>query len=181
MKQNNRTVLWITRTAVFIALLIVAQLATASLGNTLITGSLVNLILIVAVMTSGLACGSTAAVISPVLARLIGIGPSWILIPFIMVGNFILVLIWHLIGNRKTAPRIVSYIIALIIGAVAKFLFLYIGIVKIAVPFILKLPAKKAAVISASFSFPQLITASIGGVLAIIILPVLKKAFSEHN
>lgn len=179
MDKNKKTILWITRTAVFIALLVVIQLATAPLGNTLVTGSLVNLVLILAVMTGGLACGATAAVISPVLAKLIGIGPLWSLIPFIMAGNLVLILVWHFIGNRKFGGRPVPYITALVCGAVLKFLVLFIGIVKIMVPVVLQLPEKQAAAVSAAFSFPQLITASVGGVIAILILPILKKAMNH--
>ena len=40
MNNNKGKTLWITRTAVFIALLVVLQAATASLGNTIITGLL---------------------------------------------------------------------------------------------------------------------------------------------
>ena len=97
--NNKNTIRWITRTAVFIALLIVLQMATAPLGNILITGSIVNLLLIISVMTCGLASGLSVAVISPVMAKLLGIGPLWSLIPFIAAGNIVLVLLWHFIGN----------------------------------------------------------------------------------
>lgn len=171
----NKKILWITRTAILIALLIVMQGVTAPLGNPLITGSIVNLILIVSVMTCGINTGIPVAFISPICARLLGIGPQlWTLIPFIMVGNIVLVLIWHLIGNRKIGISKGGYIVALIVAALAKFLALYVGIVKIAIPMFLKLPEAKASAISNMFSIPQLITALIGGILAIMILPVIK-------
>ena len=175
-KALKSKTLWIVRTAVLIALLIVAQAATASLGNPLITGSIVNLLLVVSVMTCGIASGLSVAVVSPVLAKLIGIGPLWVLIPFIVAGNFVLVLAWHLIGNRNFGEKkYVTYIITLIIAAVAKFAVLYIGIVKIAVPVLLKLPEPQATVIGNMFSLPQLLTASIGGALAVVLFPRLKK------
>lgn len=177
--MNNR-VLWITRTAIFIALLIVAQAATAPLGNTLITGSLVNLILVIAVMTSGLSSGLIVSIISPVLAKFLGIGPLWELIPFIALGNAVLVTVWHFIGNMKIGKKLISYFIAMPAAAVAKFLTLYLGVVVIAVPLILNLPEKKANIISGMFSFPQLLTAAIGGTLAILILPTLKKAIKRR-
>ena len=175
MTGHEKT-LWITRTAVMIALLIVMQAATAPLGSTLVTGSIVNLLLIVAVMIGGLASGLLVAALSPVIAKLMGIGPLWELIPFIAVGNMVLVLLWHIIGNRNLKNKLAAPIIALVTAAVAKFAVLYLGIVVIAIPLLLNLPEKQAVVISSMFSYPQLITATIGGVLALTILPVLKKA-----
>ncbi|QNU65862.1 ECF transporter S component [Ruminiclostridium herbifermentans] len=172
----NNKVLWITRTAALTALLIVMQAATSSLGNTLVTGSIVNLILIVSVMTCGVSTGITVGIISPVCAKLFGIGPFWSLIPFIIAGNIVLIILWHIIGNCKMEKFKLSYVLALIVAAVAKFLVLYLGIVKLAIPVFLKLPEQKAIVVSNMFSIPQLITALIGGVLALIVLPVLKRA-----
>lgn len=178
----NKKVLWITRTAALTALLIIMQAVTAPFGNTLVTGSIVNLILIISVMTCGMSTGITVAMISPICAKFLNIGPSfWSLIPFIIVGNIVLVLLWNLIGNIKTTKFNLSYIIALVVAAVAKFLVLYVGIVKIAIPVFLNLPEKKAMVVSNMFSIPQLITALIGGILAIIILPVLKRAINTQK
>lgn len=179
--SNKEKILWITRTAILIALLIVLQAVTASFGNTIITGSAVNLMLIVSVMTCGLSCGFSIAVISPIVAKFFGIGPLWSIIPFIAAGNIVLVLLWHFIGNRNIDRRYTAYIAALITAAIAKFLVLYVGIVKIAVPMFLGLPEKQAAVISNVFSIPQLITALLGGILAIVVFPTLKKAIGERR
>lgn len=177
MKENKT--LWITRTAIFLALLVVVQYTTASLGNTLITGSLVNLILIVSVMTGGFGSGAVVAIASPVLAKLLGIGPLWELIPFIMLGNLSLVAVWYFLDKVLPIQQdFVRYAIDAVAGALVKFLVLYLTIVKIMVPF-LALPEAKATVISATFSTPQLITALIGGAVAILILPPLKKALSK--
>jgi len=177
--DNKQRILWITRTAVFIALLVVWQAVSAPLGNTLITGSIVNLLLIVSVMTCGLASGLTVASVSSIMAKLLGIGPLWSLIPFMIAGNVTLVLLWHFIGNRNMGgKRYVAYITALIVAAVSKFLVLYIGIVRIAIPVLLGLPEQQAAAISSIFSVSQLFTASVGGALAFVLIPRLKKAIA---
>ncbi|MCL2851496.1 MAG: ECF transporter S component [Defluviitaleaceae bacterium] len=177
---NNRSrILWITRTAIFIALLIVMQAATAPLGNTLITGSLVNMMLVISVMLGGLWSGAAVSLLSPVLARFFGIGPFWVIVPFIMLGNLALVLVWHFIGNQDFGRRL-AYIAALVLGAAAKFLVLHVGVAEIAVPIILELPEPQATVISTIFSVPQLVTALIGGGIALIVLPILKKAVMER-
>jgi len=178
--SSKRNLLWITRTAIFIALLIVLQVATAPLGNIIVTGSIVNLLLIVSVMTYGLASGLTVAAISPVMAKFLGIGPLWSLIPFIAAGNIVLVLLWHFIGNQCIGRKYAAYIVALFCAAVSKFLVLYIGIVQIAVPVFLGLQEQQAAVISNMFSIPQLVTALVGGTFAIILFPRLKKAIGER-
>jgi hypothetical protein len=181
VNKNRKQILWITRTAIFIALLIVIQVATKPIGITQITGSLVNMILIVSVMTCGLSSGLTVAVISPVFAMLIGIGPMWILIPFIALGNCVLILIWYVIGVRAFKEKLIGNLIALIFGAAAKFLVLYFSIVRMMIPLFLNLPANKAGALTATFSLPQLFTALIGGVLAILVLPIIKKATAARE
>ena len=177
----NKNVLWITRSAVFTALLIVTQLTTAAFGNQFVTGPLVNLILIVAVSLCGLKTGLTVAVISHVFAKLIGIGPFWALVPFIALGNITLVLVWHYIGNREFKYEIIKITGTILIAAFLKFIVVYLGAVKIAVPFLLELPEAAAAAVSATFSVTQFFTASIGGLIAAAILPVLKKALKDKN
>ena len=64
MQMNLRSsVLWITRTAVMVALLVTVQFLTASLGNQYVTGSAVNFLLAVSVLTFDPATGFTVAVI----------------------------------------------------------------------------------------------------------------------
>ncbi|HBR31689.1 MAG: ECF transporter S component [Eubacteriales bacterium] len=178
--NTNKTLLWITRTAVLIALLITLQwgLGALTAGNQFIVGSAVNFVLIIAVITSGFFSGFTVAIASPFMAFLVGVGPAkLLLIPFISIGNAVLVIVWFLLV-KKTPKNINEYtkqIVALVAGAVLKFITLYFLIVKYAIPVLLKLPEGPAAVMSASFSWPQLVTASIGGVLAILVMPVMNK------
>ena len=159
----NKKTLWITETAVMIALLVALQWATKPLGQ-FVTGSCVNLVLGVSVLVGGLWCGLTVALVSPFFAFLLGIGPAFLpIVPMVAVGNMVLVVILHLLASRdKIAIR--SYL-AVAVGAVTKFLALWLLIVKLVLP-TLGLAEKQVAAISASFSWPQLVTAAIGGVLA---------------
>lgn len=175
--NNREKTLWITRTAVFIALLIVVQAVTAPLGNTLVTGTLVNALLIVSVMTCGAMSGATVAVVSPIMAKMVGIGPLWGLIPFIALGNIVLVLVWHFLGNRHMGTWYASGTAALAAAALAKFLTLYVGITRVAVPVLLRLPEPQASVVSGMFSLPQLITALLGGVVALPVIHAVRRAF----
>ena len=175
MKSMEKTI-WITRTGVFIALLVVVQAVTASLGNTIVTGTLVNALLVISVMTGGVMSGASVAVVSPIMAKLVGIGPLWSLIPFIALGNITLVLVWHFLGNQAFGQKKAGKFAAPLAAAAAKFLVLYLGIVRLAVPVLLKLPEPQATVISATFSLPQLLTGFLGGILALPVLAILKKA-----
>ena len=210
MNTRERT-LWVTRTAIFTALLLVGQFATAPLGNQYVTGSVVNMVLIVSVLACGAATGMTVAIASPLGAILLGLGPAAafpLLLPFIMAGNIVIVLAWFALakiaqrgnnkpgrpemqdGRKKTGRektvgetsggeglryRIVYYA-APAIAAIAKFLALYAGVVLVAVPYILGLAEGQSAVVSLMFSYPQLITATIGGALALAVMPPLRKA-----
>jgi len=175
---KHEKVLWITRTAVLIALTVVLQALTLQFGNQFVTGSIVNLMLIISVMTCGLPTGLTVSLFTPIMPTLLGFGPMWPIVPFIAAGNMALTTAWHFLGNREIINKYISYGIALVAGAVAKFLVLYFGVVQIAVPYILGLP--EGNVMSVLFSYPQLITAAIGGVCAIVLLPTLLKAIKNR-
>lgn len=178
--KNDPRILWITKTAACMALLIVLQAATTPLRNTLVTGSLVNLMLILSGMTGGLSCGLTVAILSPILAKFFGIGPLWAIIPLIALGNIVLVLLWHFIGENRRLKRRTAYPLAVAAAALAKCAVLYLGIVRGAVP-LLRLPAPQAAALSGTFSLPQFFTAIAGGLLAILLLPAIKRALRAEE
>ena len=76
--MNNHTksnALWITQTAIMIALIVVIQATTSGLGQ-FVTGSLVNLILILTVALAGFTSGLTVACLSPIFAFIFGISVS---------------------------------------------------------------------------------------------------------
>lgn len=177
----NRKALWITQTAVLLALLIAVQAVTSGFGSTLLTGSLVNFILIVSVVTVGLPSGLTIALLSPFFAFMFGIGPKfWQIILCVAIGNATLVILWHLF-KHISKNQLVVFTVSTIIAAAAKFLVLYGLVVKLVVPIVLGIPEPNASVVSAAFSFPQLFTALIGGVLAAVILPLLTKALPQES
>ena len=178
----NKKVRWITETAVMLALLVSLQALTKGLNNQIITGSCVNTVLAVTVLVAGLSSGITVAVISPVLAFLLGIAPQILTVPAIMVGNTVFVVLLHFLADR-TGKNIGKQIAAWLIAAVAKFASLYIIVVKVICGLLaesllaagtLKEPMLKA--LPATFSWPQLVTALIGGAIALAFVPVLRKA-----
>ncbi len=172
----NKKVLWITETAVMIAVLIVLQVVTKPMGQ-LVTGSCVNLVLGVAAIAGGLWCGVTVAVLSPFFAFLLHIGPALLpIVPMIAVGNAVLVVVLYFLVGKK--PLGVMSYVAAVAAAAAKFVTLWLLVVKLMLP-MLGLPEQKMAVMSAMFTWPQLITALIGGVIAVTIAPMIRKALDK--
>jgi hypothetical protein len=176
---------WIAKTAMFIALLVALQAVTSMSipppAKQFVTGSCVNFILIMSAVIGGIASGACVAVISPIMAYFVGIAPNQGLIPFIILGNIAIVLVWWFFSNLKMKNEIVPFIIALAVGAIAKFGVLYLSVNYIAIPLVLKSPAEQAKVISAQFGFAQLITAVIGGIVAVAAIPLIKKALKGRD
>ena len=180
----NKKVLWITETAVMLALLVALQAFTKPMGQ-LVTGSCVNAVLAVTVLVAGLYSGLTVALISPVLAFLLGIAPQILTVPAIMAGNAVYVVLLHVIAD-KDSKKILRQIIAWIAAATAKFAVLYTIVAwlicdvladKLIAAGMLKQPMLKA--LPATFGLPQLFTALIGGAVALLIVPVLRKALKR--
>lgn len=178
MKRKLR---YLTETAVMLALLVALQALSKPLGQ-LVTGSVVNTILAITVLFAGVYSGITVSVLSPVLAYLLGIAPQMLTVPAIMVGNTVFVLILHFVA-RNDSRRILRQITAWAVAAVAKFAALY-GIVvwlicgvfadRLLAAGVLKEPMLQ--LLPATFSWPQLFTALVGGGVALLIAPVLRKA-----
>lgn len=180
MKTNKDKILWITRTAVLIALLVALQWATSGLGQ-FVTGSCVNCVLVIAALFAGLWGGVTVAVVSPFCAFLLGIGPKLLqIVPIIALGNLVLVLIFYFALGRKTSEKLWPAVLTALLAAIAKFAVLYVAVVKVFIPLMgSALPEKQAQTFTAMFSWPQLVTALIGSALALALTPLLKKAISR--
>ncbi len=173
--QIKNKILWVTRTGMLLALLVTLQWATASLGQ-LVTGSSVNAVLAVAALTVGLPGGLMVALLSPFFAFLLGIGPKLVqIIPLIALGNGVLVLCVHILLGRKPVswPR---KALGIAISAIAKFAVLYVAVVQVLIPLMgAALPQKQAAMFTAMFSWPQLLTALCGTLAAVMLQPLLRR------
>jgi len=187
MKQKTR---WIVQTAVMLAMLIALQAVTKSLGQ-FVTGSCVNAVLAVAALFCGMSSGITVALISPVCAFLLGIASNFVTVLPIMIGNVCFVVLMRLIAGNSLKP-LWRQPVALVAAACVKFGVLYLLVVEVicgiasgallgkklgdvvvlAPPMLEKLPVM--------FAWPQLITALIGGAVALVIVPVLKKALHRN-
>ena len=137
----------------------------------LITGSLVNCVLFVFAAQTGPLAGICIGLFSSLLAFLLGIGPALVqVVPVIACGNAILAGLFGLSCRKEWKREL-----AMVGSAVLKCAFLWAAVPAV-IASLGTVPAKQAAVMSAMFSWPQGVTALIGGVLALVILPRLKKA-----
>ncbi len=182
--MRNSKVRWITQTAVLIALLIAVQYVTRSLTQ-FVTGSLVNFVLAAAALIAGPVSGLVVALISPVLAKLLGIGPLWQFVPVIALGNAVLALVYGILFRKAAtyegAKKYVTFGVAIPVAAVLKFGVIYLGILKILVPTMTDLKPPQIEKFSQMFSWPQLITALVGGAIAMLVVPAVLSALRKSK
>lgn len=177
----RKRIKWITETAVFLALLITLQAFTKGFGQ-LVTGSCVNALLATAALVGGLGCGMTVALLSPIMAFLLGVAPQILTVPAIMAGNAVFVTLLCLLMGRTLWRAVVAWLVA----AVAKFALLYgavawliCGVFSQSLLSAGLLKPPMVAALPATFGVAQLITALIGGAVALLITPVLRKALKK--
>lgn len=170
--MNSNHVRLITRTAVLLALCVaVQQFKTLS---QFITGPLVNVILILAALAVGLWGGAAVAVLSPLMAALISPAPIMKLVPqivpLIMLGNLTMVLCVWLLREKKLW-------MGMGLGCLLKPAVLALGVQLIILPFFGgALNDMQRTMVTAMFSFNQVITAVIGSAICLVLWPRLSKA-----
>lgn len=185
----NKKIRWVTETAVMLALLVALQALTKPLGQ-LVTGSCVNGVLAVTALLVGMSGGLTVALTSPVCAFLLGIAPNLVTVLPIMLGNACYVVLLRLLAGKSHKP-IWRQPVALAAAALTKFGVLYLLVVKVIcgvasgallgkkIGSVVVLAPPMLKMLPAMFAWPQLVTALIGGGVAMLIVPVLRKALHK--
>ena len=177
----NKKIRWITETAILLALLVTLQAVTKGFGQ-LVTGSCVNAVLAITALAAGMGSGITVALLSPIFAFLLGIAPNLVTVPAIMVGNTVYIVLLKALSGERVWRKIAAWLTA----AAAKFAVLYFLVAGVICGLLsdilleselLKAPMRSA--LPATFSWPQLVTAVIGGGIALLIVPVLHKALHK--
>lgn len=176
----KKKTLWLVRTAMMLALLLVLQFATKNLGQ-YVTGSCVNLVLAVAVLVGGVECGVVVAVVSPFFAYLLKIAAMPpMLVPGVACGNLALVLVLYFAAYKtvQSGEKPLLRYAAAVGAAAVKFVTLWLVVTKLLLP-LAGLSEQKMAVMTAMFTWPQLVTALIGGLLGVTIAPTVAKAVNK--
>ncbi len=161
---SGKTVRWISSTGVLLALTLVIQMLALP---QFFTGPLVNAFLLLAAVTAGVTSGVVIGLLTPWIAFMRGILPAPLgpLIPFIMIGNAALVIVFSLIRRRRGSLFLSG--IAVAVAAVAKYLILSNAVI-----WVVEVPPPVAQVMQ----IPQLITALVGGAIAIALETVLLRS-----
>jgi len=178
----------LTKTALLLAMLICLQWAGSfvpeQLTKQLVTGTLVNCVLAVTVLLVFYGSGIAVALISPVCAFLLGIAPNFVTVLPIMLGNACFVALLRLLYKKPLWRQAA----ALTVAAVVKFGVLYGLVVQVICGVasgsllgkklgdVVVLAPPMLNVLPTMFAWPQLVTALAGGALALLLLPILKKA-----
>ncbi|MCR3759578.1 ECF transporter S component [Clostridium felsineum] len=175
MKQNTKN---LSRAALLLAIAIVFQFIGKNFPDSQVfVGPAVNAILILSAFVSGTGLGIMVGIFTPLLAFLLGqlnpmLGPF---IPFVMIGNALYVLCFGLLKNKG---MILSYT-GIVIAAVVKFAFLDLSATKIVHALNILPKGQKGQLatklLAKSMTTPQLITGLIGGIIAVIIISILKR------
>ncbi len=180
----RKKILWITQTALMLALLVTLQYLTKPLGQ-LVTGSFVNAVLAISVLAGGLSSGLTVALISPVMAFLLGIAPQIVTVPAIMAGNCVFVTVLYVLSGREGRKPLWK-ILGWLAAAAAKFAVLYAivgwvicGLLADALLAAGTLKPPMLTALPATFGWMQLVTALIGGAVAMPMAALVRKAIKK--
>lgn len=160
---NRKKVFTLTQ---FTALVVVAT--TVPLFNQqAITGLVVNATLFVSVALLGVQNAILVGLIPSLVALSTGLLPPVLapMIPFIMVGNTILIMVFGYLKER-------NFWLGVITASVLKFLFLF-STSSIVINLLLK--KEVATKVAMMMSWPQLLTALVGGLLAFVFLKGIRK------
>ena len=178
----NKKLLLLTITSVMLACVIVFQwlgklLGDAifpGVGSTILVGSLVNLVLYVTTIFCGVIGAVCVGLLTPVMALVIGQLAFPILIPFVGLGNVILVLTFWALTKYVKLPDLATKAMGVVWGSLLK--FLYMGFALVALLPVLGFNEKQVAMMSVNYGWVQLVAAIIGGIIFYGVYKGLQKA-----
>lgn len=158
---------YLAKTGVLLALALTFQIGFSSFAQPAV-GPLVNMTLFIAAIYVGTLSAALIGTLTPLSAFLLGIMPLFPIVSFIMIANLTLVILFTFVRrvNGKYGD-----VLGVIAGAVGKFLFLSISVRYVASYFLPQVPPK----IVEMMTFPQLYTALVGGLIALLVSKKLIK------
>ena len=146
----------------FVAIVAVAPLV----KQQFIVGPIVNAVLFISAATLGTASAIMIGLIPSVISISVGLLPAVLapVIPFIMISNAVLVSVFAILKKR-------NFFLGVIVASIVKYLFLY---VTSSVVIGLLLKKAVASQVAQMMSWPQLVTALVGGLIAFLFLKATK-------
>lgn len=156
----------LVRTGMFLAVALVFQIGFRQFAQPLV-GPLVNMTLILATLIIGPVAAILVGTVTPLVAFVLGIIGVPFLVPIVAVGNAVMILCFYF--AKKLIKHKLSPWIGIGLASLFKFLFLAMS-VRLLLPLVMpKVPDP----VIAAFSLPQLTTALVGGVIAIVLYKIL--------
>ncbi len=170
----NEKTKFIARTGVLIALaaafqIVFSLLPLGAVLKTVILGAMVNLVLYVAVVSVGPISATVISFVTPVVAFLTGKLPLAVLIPFVGLGNLVMVWTYWLI--RKNQKQLWDYV-GLGVSAVVKFAAMQL-MISFIVPSLPGVKPKMVESLSLTWSYPQLLAALAGAAISVGVVKAL--------
>jgi hypothetical protein len=172
----NDDIKCLVRSGLFLAIAVVFQMigriAPPEVSQYLV-GSVVNSVLLIATYLCGIWWGAAVGILTPLTAWVMGqLNPFMApFIPFIMVGNIIIIVTFGILKHYKVWGKYAGFII----GAVLKYGFLYISASKLIQVFKLDFEPKIVSKLVIAMGLPQLFTGLLGGAVAVTIIAILLK------
>lgn len=124
----------IVRIAVMAAVTLIVQWLVGLSKIQLLTGSFVNMCLLIAAMTTGIVGGICVGIVTPFIALGLGLNPNVLLVPFIAVSNAVYVVIFGVVvwllrvdsgSTKRFWYNLLVSAAAIVLAAGLKFAFLY--------------------------------------------------------
>lgn len=133
----------------------------------MVAGPIINATLFISVMLLGIEKTILVGLIPSLIALSVGLLPPMLapMIPFIMAGNTLLIMVFGYLKEK-------NYWLGIISASILKFIFLA-STSEIVINLLLK--KEIASKVALMMSWPQLLTALIGGLLAYLFLKTIKK------
>lgn len=154
LEANKKIALIVAQFILFVAIVTVAPL----IKQQLIVGPIVNATLFISAATLGTAGAIMVGLVPSVISISVGLLPPVLapVIPFIMISNAVLVSVFGILKKR-------NFFLGVAIAAIIKYLFLY-ATSSVVINLLLK--KEVASSVAQMMSWPQLVTALAGGILA---------------
>jgi len=154
IQTNKKIALYAVQFVLFVAIVTIAPL----IKQQFIVGPIVNAVLFISTATLGTAAAIMVGLVPSVIALSVGLLPAILapVIPFIMISNALLVTVFAILRKRNFALGVIA-------ASVVKYLFLY-STSSVVISLLLK--KEVASSVAQMMSWPQLVTALLGGVLA---------------
>jgi len=155
------------KSVAFLGLLTIATVAPLLVQSQAITGPLINATLFIATAFLGIEAAIMIGLIPSVIALSFGLLPAILapMIPFIMISNALLVIVFGLVQKK-------NYWLGVISASLLKFIFLFSTS-----SIVIALLTKKeiATKVAGIMSWSQLVTALAGGTIAWLVIRTIKK------